>query len=660
MTHQKCLEVQPHEVSNLSTTRSHLLAMSTMHTTPVPPLPVRISPKGSILSPEWTHAITTIMSHPLSSKSGKFIQKWILYHAIPYPFDFWLYWDPTDPYDNKILQEYVGSNGSVVYLPSSTIKSLINLWNYMNLLIKEEKSVDQKYNAQYFQDDQWFNLTAHDMRRTLVNAGMKYHRPQIIPGTPLPNSTSPPSPAPMKSSIHLEPTPCDPTSTIQITCNFDTESLPELKGHLDITSQEPTDTPSTMPTAFQVSCDHTLHPECTHNLMATQCNQYPNPNHNSALVQFLAHPNCEDLDPTDTPSAVPTALQATSDDTYNPKCAHNPMETQCNQSQFSTLMKHNCTHNPSTSQVKKSNHINPMAFPYPPDPGEHIVEKSTTPTTLVERDKLDLSSLVPPKGEIESSFSWTCPFKCPTSSTLCFGEPTLGKLNQETEFYMTKHMPKSFSETNRVSDCHSSLVTTPSSRLILDEPKIEVAKALIHHIGKNGELFYGENFIYDFPGDKLKLNFTTYEYMLMEIDWGGKFNYTSCRCPMANCQDYKTHPTGHNTSEVDWGGHDPNPNHVHESLLSEVDWGAHHPSVFLFLVNIDYDAKPIEFFIQGLWGEPQHRTSYIPLIGPQTDSLATGQSFLAMVIQLQWFVVLGRLVTHTQVTTLSKLMVASS
>ena len=111
------------------------------------------------------------------------------------------------------------------------------------------------------------------------------------------------------------------------------------------------------------------------------------------------------------------------------------------------------------------------------------------------------------------------------------------------------------------------------------------------------------------------------------------------------------HPTTHNTSEVGWDGHDPNPNHVHESLLSEVDWGAHHPSVFLFLVNIDYDAKPIEFFIQGLWGEPQHRTPYIPLIGPQTDSLATGQSFLAMVIQLQWLVVLGRLVTHTQVTT---------
>ena len=279
-----------------------------------------------------------------------------------------------------------------------------------------------------------------------------------------------------------------------------------------------------------------------------------------------------------------------------------------------------------------------MTLPYPPDPGEHVLEMSATPTTLVERDKLDLSSLVPPKGEMGSPFSWTCPFKSPTSSTSCFGEPTLGKL---------KHMPKSSSGTNRVSVSHSSLVT------------------------KNGEHFYGENFIYDSPrplkhikeadwGDKLKLNFTTYGYMLMEIDWGCKFNYTSCRCPMANCQDHKTHPTGHNTSEVDWGGHDPNPNHVHESLLSEVDWGAHHPSVFLFLVNIDYDAKPIEFFIQGLWGEPQDRTPYIPLIGPQTDSLATGQSFLAMVIQLQWFVVLGRLVTHTQVTTLSKLMVASS
>ena len=155
---------------------------------------------------------------------------------------------------------------------------------------------------------------------------------------------------------------------------------------------------------------------------------------------------------------------------------------------------------------------------------------SAAPTTLVERDKLDLFNLVPPKGEMGSSFSWTCPFKSSTSSTLCFGEPTLGKL---------KHIPESSSGSSRVSVSNSSLVT------------------------KNGEHFYGENFIYDSSkslkhikdadwGDKLKLNFTTYGYMLMEIDWGGKFNYTSCRCPMASCQDHKTHPTRHNTSEVDW------------------------------------------------------------------------------------------------------------
>ena len=334
------------------------------------------------------------MGHPLSSESGKRIQKWILYHAIPYPIDFRLYWDPTDPGDIEVLQEYVGSNGSVVYLPSSTIKSLISLWNYMNLLIKKGKSVDQKL---IFKDDQWFNLTAHDMRRTLVNAGMKYHRPHLTPGTSLPNSTSTPSPAPMKSSIHLELTPCDSTSTTtsmnktcllytscdhqlhwdhpntspelqdhsivgsaepesiddsedllqldpisvspQATCNFEAESLPEFKGQLDDTNQEPTDTPSTIPTTFQVSCDHSLHLECTHNLMAIQCNRYPNPSHNSALTQFLAHHNCEDLDPTDTPSAVPTAFQAPSDETCNPKCTHSPMETQCYQSQYPILMK---------------------------------------------------------------------------------------------------------------------------------------------------------------------------------------------------------------------------------------------------------------------------------------------------------------------------------
>ena len=73
-----------------------------------------------------------------------------------------------------------------------------------------------------------------------------------------------------------------------------------------------------------------------------------------ARVNQSKHHNCDDLDLTDTPSAVPTALQAHSDDTSNPKCTHRLLETQCNHSQYPILMKKMCTHNPSTNQVSKS------------------------------------------------------------------------------------------------------------------------------------------------------------------------------------------------------------------------------------------------------------------------------------------------------------------
>ena len=72
------------------------------------------------------------------------------------------------------------------------------------------------------------------------------------------------------------------------------------------------------------------------------------------------------------------------------------------------------------------------------------------------------------------------------------------------------------------------------------------------------------------------------------------------------------HHMGFKTSEVDWGGHDPNTNHVNESLLSEVDWGAHNP-----------DAD-----------DPEQLTG---------ESI---QSSLTFVVQLQWLVALGRLYLH--------------
>ena len=41
-----------------------------------------------------------------------------------------------------------------------------------------------------------------------------------------------------------------------------------------------------------------------------------------------------------------------------------------------------------------------------------------------------------------------------------------------------------------------------------------------------------------------------------------------------------------------------------------MDWGAlHYSSFFLFLVNIDYDAKPTDFFAQESWGGLPEKTS---------------------------------------------------
>ena len=58
----------------------------------------------------------------------------------------------------------------------------------------------------------------------------------------------------------------------------------------------------------------------------------------------------------------------------------------------------------------------------------------------------DLPSLASPKEEMVSSFSWTSLFKSPTSSTLCFGDPTLAKFDQvklfcETDFCIIKSIP---------------------------------------------------------------------------------------------------------------------------------------------------------------------------------------------------------------------------
>ena len=150
-----------------------------------------------------------------------------------------------------------------------------------------------------------------------------------------------------------------------------TFALPQLMAEHNCEDLKPTDAPSTVTTNILATCDQTFNRRCACIPMATQCNQsqYPNPNCNFALPHIIAPPNSEDLDPTDTPSAVPTTLQASCDHTFNPKCAHDLMETQCNQSQYLTSLNKIFAHTPYASQNNQVSLSNSLTSPYPPEPG---------------------------------------------------------------------------------------------------------------------------------------------------------------------------------------------------------------------------------------------------------------------------------------------------
>ena len=98
----------------------------------------------------------------------------------------------------------------------------------------------------------------------------------------------------------------------------------------------------------------------------------------------------------------------------------------------------------------------------------------------------------------------------------------------------------------------------------------------------------------------LKRQSTKHEPSLMEVDWGGKVepNDTSSGCMLM---------------QLDWGGK-LRVDHINECMLSEVDWGPHDSIFFLYLVHIDHNAKPKDFFTQGLWGGLPQRTSSTPLM----------------------------------------------
>ena len=113
------------------------------------------------------------------------------------------------------------------------------------------------------------------------------------------------------------------------------EFLPESEGQLDHTKHSPTDVfsehhdyelfllqneidaPNDNPDHYDI---HTCENQDDILIHATNLSNI------FALPQFMAQNNCEDHEPTDDPSAVPTASQASCDHTIKPKCAHNPMD----------------------------------------------------------------------------------------------------------------------------------------------------------------------------------------------------------------------------------------------------------------------------------------------------------------------------------------------
>ena len=69
----------------MTTTRSQSLAMSSPQAAPAtqqPENPESIPVQERSLSQEWIHAITNLLSHPMTSEIGQRIQKMVFYQGI--------------------------------------------------------------------------------------------------------------------------------------------------------------------------------------------------------------------------------------------------------------------------------------------------------------------------------------------------------------------------------------------------------------------------------------------------------------------------------------------------------------------------------------------------------------------------------------------------
>ena len=105
--HQKEAKSPTPSAINMTTTRSQSLAMSSSQGAPAPhqpESPETIPGQEKSLSPEWTHAITNLLRHSLTSEIVQMIKKWIFYQGILEHTDHVIVWNPIEFGEDRNLQ----------------------------------------------------------------------------------------------------------------------------------------------------------------------------------------------------------------------------------------------------------------------------------------------------------------------------------------------------------------------------------------------------------------------------------------------------------------------------------------------------------------------------------------------------------------------------
>ena len=115
-----------------------------------------------------------------------------------------------------------------------------------------------------------------------------------------------PTPAPQQVHQHSQDEP-----TEEPTPDTSTQTL--VKKCIDESGIDPKDIKNVIPVSY---ANRNISPH------KSSRQRQPHQRYVFARVSQSKHQNCDGLNPTDTPSSVPTALQAPSDDTYKPKCMY--------------------------------------------------------------------------------------------------------------------------------------------------------------------------------------------------------------------------------------------------------------------------------------------------------------------------------------------------